>query len=101
MKYRYGSRVGDSGSLLDMISYHSFCPDRNTKFPKIRMDPEVFRAPDRLPDQILRMTEEGCVKECFSLTQISTIQKPQLVTRNIYEKFQLVLPHIRWEMLNG
>ena len=24
------------------------------------MDPGVFRAPDRLPDQILRMTEVGC-----------------------------------------
>ena len=24
------------------------------------MDPEVFRAPDRLPDQILRMAEVGC-----------------------------------------
>ena len=42
MKYRSGSRVGDSGSrvgdsgsFLDMISYHNFCPDWNTKFPKI------------------------------------------------------------------
>ena len=34
MKYRSGSPVGDSGSFLDMISYHNFCPDRNTKFPK-------------------------------------------------------------------
>ena len=38
MKSRSGSRVGDSGSFLDMISYHNFCPDRNTKFPKIPPD---------------------------------------------------------------
>ena len=38
MKSRSGSRVGDSGSFLDMISYHNFCPDRNTKFPKIPLD---------------------------------------------------------------
>ena len=39
-----GSRVGVSGSFIDMISYHDFCPDQNTKFPKIlRMDPEVFK----------------------------------------------------------
>ena len=63
MRSRSGSRVGVSRSFLDLISYHNFCPDRNTKFPKIppdqslRMDPEVFRAPDRLPNQIRRMTE--------------------------------------------
>ena len=38
MKSRSGLRVGDSGSFLDMISYHNFCPDRNTKFPKIPTD---------------------------------------------------------------
>ena len=38
MKSRFGSRVGDSESFLDMISYHNFCPDRNTKFPKIPPD---------------------------------------------------------------
>ena len=30
MKSRSGSRVLYSGSFLDMISYHKFCPDRNT-----------------------------------------------------------------------
>ena len=34
MKSRSGSRVGDSGSFLQMISYHNFCPDRNTNFLK-------------------------------------------------------------------
>ena len=38
MKSRSGSRVGVSGSFLDMISYHNFCPDRNTKFPRIPPD---------------------------------------------------------------
>ena len=38
LKYRSGSRVGDSGSFLDMISYHDFCLDRNRKFPKIPPD---------------------------------------------------------------
>ena len=33
IKSRSGSRAGDSGLSLDMISYHNFCPDRNTKFP--------------------------------------------------------------------
>ena len=47
MKSRSGSRVGDSGSFLVMISYHNFCPDRNTNFSKIP------------PYQILRMTEVG------------------------------------------
>ena len=28
-----------------------------------RMDPEILRAPERLPDQILRMTEVGCIRE--------------------------------------
>ena len=32
------SRVGVSGSFLDIISYHNFCPDRNTKFSKIPPD---------------------------------------------------------------
>ena len=32
MKSRSGSRVGDSGSFLDMIFYDNFCPDRNRRF---------------------------------------------------------------------
>ena len=35
MKSHSGSRVGDSRSFLDMISYHTFCLDRNAKSPKI------------------------------------------------------------------
>ena len=38
MKYRFGSWVRESGSFLDMISSHNYCPDRNTKFPKIPLD---------------------------------------------------------------
>ena len=38
-----------------MISYHNFCPDRNTKFPRI--------PPDRLPDQSLRMTKEASINQ--------------------------------------
>ena len=34
MKSGSGSRFGDSGSFLDMISYHNFCPDRNESFLK-------------------------------------------------------------------
>ena len=33
------------------------------------MDPEVFRAPDRLPDQILRITEVGCYL-VFRMTEV-------------------------------
>ena len=33
-----GSRVGDSRSFLDMISYHNFCPNRTKKFPKMPPD---------------------------------------------------------------
>ena len=30
------------------------------------MDPEVFRSPDRSPDQILRMTEHGALYKLYS-----------------------------------
>ena len=46
-------------------SYLSHPEDRNflsgsMKGSKFRMYPEVFRAPDRLPNQTLRITEVGC-----------------------------------------
>ena len=46
IKSRYGSRVGDSGPLLDMISYHNSV---------------------RIEIQILRMTEVGCLIRTHSL----------------------------------
>ena len=69
MKSRSGSRVGVSGSFLDMISYHIFCPDRNTKFPKIP------------PDQILRITEVVCVRyRNFENYSRPTITESNLLT---------------------
>ena len=55
------------------------------------MDSEVFRAPDRLPGQILRMTEVGC-KYCMNLDETMIMRASRLLIReNVLEATYLSL----------
>ena len=60
------------------------------------MDPEVLRAPDRLSDQILRMTEVGCLvcvyqphlAQCYSRSRrIALMLHTSLILERLESQF--------------